>query len=78
MDWTEKNDQLARAEGWFLGWTVDNGETVAHLRVFSALDQQHAQRMRWVVERARRGSALHLEAVRSMTTSRTSSFSRKR
>ena len=70
MLWTATNAATAKLEGWELRETIDNGSSAVYLRVYSLVDQKHVNASALVLERARGGSRLHVEALRAISQSR--------
>lgn len=70
MLWSEKNAEAAKQEGWALIDTIDVGSSQVYLRVYSLIDQRHAAATASLVANARRGSRLHVEALRAISQSR--------
>ena len=68
MLWTPEQQQAARAEGWELIDTVDNGTTWPKLRVYGTKCKNQVA-LEHVMKRARGNSQLHVEALRAIVQS---------
>lgn len=67
MAWTPENATAAKAEGWELRDTIDNGTKRVYLRAYLLTGQHHERATAHIVNAARRGSGLHIEALRAIS-----------
>jgi hypothetical protein len=68
--WTAGQQAAARRDGWELIDTVDNGTTKPRLRLFAAVPNHTNQgALMHVLNQAKTGSSLHIQALRAMTAS---------
>jgi hypothetical protein len=72
-NWTPKQAEDAAEDGWLLALTIDSGQTHAYYRVYPygpKHGNQPTKAAKHVLDRARRGSKLHVHALQLMTASR--------
>lgn len=66
MAWTPENAAAAAAENWELRDTIDNGTKRVYLRAYQVSGLNHDRATAHIVNLARRGSHLHIEALRAI------------
>lgn len=77
--WTQEHEAKARAEGWSLSTTIDNGTTHPYLMII-AVGKPFASNQiasRHVLARAHERSELHITALQAVAASRIKSKGKK-
>lgn len=69
MLWTQEQQAKARADSWELVDTVDLGTTKPILRIFGVGGLKNADAQARVMNLARAGHSLHIEALRAIAQS---------
>jgi hypothetical protein len=68
--WSPSQQAEARQDGWELVDTIDNGNTKPRLRLFASVPNHTNQgALMHVLNQAKTGSALHIQALRAMAAS---------
>ena len=63
--WNEDDERAAREDGWLMAVTVDSGRPGSYYGIYPhgpRLPDPYAA-MRWVIDRAKAGSKLHVRAL---------------